>query len=138
MTGGKEEFLGQIFALYAIIRSTSRNLSGKKRMQSIKFRPHEVQVTTIFLLLGIIKDNEEKLASRMTEVGTGEGKSIVLAITAAYLVLVGFDVRIACYSQYLSERDQINFIDFFFHSWGCYESNRFSKSTERNLIILLI
>ena len=109
MTGMKTEFLAELFALYAIVRSTSRNLS-RKRMDSVKFKPHEVQVTTIFLLLGIVRDIEEKLASRMSEVGTGEGKSIVLAITAAYLVLVGYDVKIACYSQYLSERDQSNFM----------------------------
>lgn len=41
----------------------------------------------------------------MVEVKTGEGKSVVLAVLAAYLALVGFDVYEACYSLYLSQRD---------------------------------
>lgn len=41
----------------------------------------------------------------MAQVGTGEGKSIVLAILSAYFALVGFNVRCSCYSEYLSERD---------------------------------
>ena len=45
----------------------------------------------------------------MAEVGTGEGKSIVLAIASAYLAIVGFNIRCACYSQYLSDRDQEKF-----------------------------
>jgi len=38
----------------------------------------------------------------VAEVGTGEGKSIILGILSAYLALVGFNVRCACYSMYLS------------------------------------
>lgn len=41
----------------------------------------------------------------MAEVGTGEGKSIIFAVMSVYLVLVGFHVRCACYSEYLSNRD---------------------------------
>lgn len=70
-------------------------------------------MTTILLILGIVNSKEEKLANRIAEVGTGEGKSIILAITALYLAIVGFDVKIACYSLYLSERDQESFRDIF-------------------------
>ena len=97
----KEEFLAEIFAIYAIIRATS-NTSQTKRRVNIKFRPHEIQVTTILLILGIVNSKDEKLRNRIAEVGTGEGKSIVLAMTSLYLALVGFDVKIACYSPYLS------------------------------------
>jgi hypothetical protein len=36
-----------------------------------------------------------------------------LAITAATLALLGFDIYCACYSECLSERDRIGFADFF-------------------------
>jgi preprotein translocase subunit SecA len=62
-------------------------------------------VVTLLLLLGIASSKGEKLANRMAEVGTGEGKSIILAVMSAYLVVVGYNVRCVCYSQYLSERD---------------------------------
>ena len=43
--------------------------------------------------------------NNLVEVGTGEGKSIVLGVTACILSLLGFDVRCASYSEYLSHRD---------------------------------
>ena len=49
----------------------------------------------------------------MAEIGTGEGKSIVLAVVSAYLAVVGFNVRCVCYSQYLSDRDEDVFSKLF-------------------------
>jgi preprotein translocase subunit SecA len=39
------------------------------------------------------------------EVKTGEGKSLILVVAAAVLALLEFEVRVACYSKFLSERD---------------------------------
>jgi preprotein translocase subunit SecA len=74
--------------------------------------PHPTQITTLILLLGIAQSNEA-LSNRLAQVGTGEGKSIVLAGLSCYLALVGFKVRCACYSSYLSSRDQENFKSLF-------------------------
>lgn len=41
----------------------------------------------------------------MIEIGTGEGKSVTLAVSSSILALIGFDVFCACYSEYLSMRD---------------------------------
>ena len=105
----KEELLASILALYGILKATTNQqdskTSSKKKKPSIIFRPHEIQVAALLLLLGIARDKKQKLADRMAEVGTGEGKSIILASLCSYLALVGFDVRCACYSMYLSERD---------------------------------
>jgi preprotein translocase subunit SecA len=62
----------------------------------------------LILLLGF-SHSSESLANRLAQVGTGEGKSIILAGLSCYLALVGFTVRCACYSLYLSNRDQENF-----------------------------
>lgn len=43
------------------------------------------------------------------EILTGEGKSIILAVLAIVLAKVGYDVRCACYSKYLSQRDYDDF-----------------------------
>ena len=82
-------------------------------MVNITFRPHEIQIVTLFFILGIVRDKHEKLHNRMAEVGTGEGKSIILAILSTYLALVGFNVRCSCYSKYLSDRDEENFKPLF-------------------------
>eukprot|EP00463_Aulacantha_scolymantha_P000498 TRINITY_DN1303_c0_g1_i1.p1 TRINITY_DN1303_c0_g1~~TRINITY_DN1303_c0_g1_i1.p1 ORF type:complete len:127 (-),score=14.91 TRINITY_DN1303_c0_g1_i1:13-393(-) len=49
------------------------------------------------------------LENNLVEIGTGEGKSITLALTAILLALFGFDIYCACYSSYLSERDSAEF-----------------------------
>lgn len=114
---GKEEFLASILALYAILKTTAGkkegNSSKKSRKVKILFRPHEIQVAALLLLLGIVRDKKKELADRMAEVGTGEGKSVVLASLCAYLALVGYEVRCACYSMYLSERDGNVFLCLF-------------------------
>jgi hypothetical protein len=89
-------------------------------------KPHPAQVVAICRLLGLgIADAFRKVAVRwflgnqpseadvreslfahhLVQVGTGEGKSIILAVTAAVLAVIGFEVNVACYSQYLTERD---------------------------------
>jgi hypothetical protein len=58
----------------------------------------------MMVLIGI-SNNDGILANRLAQVSTGEGKSIILAGLSAYLALIGFNVRCACYSSYLSNRD---------------------------------
>ena len=58
-------------------------------------------------------DAPKYLPNCMAQVGTGEGKSVVLAGLSSYLALVGFEVNCACYSKYLSERDGDAFRDLF-------------------------
>jgi preprotein translocase subunit SecA len=41
--------------------------------------------------------------------GTGEGKSFVLAVTAFIFALAGYESNIVCYSENLVERDRKNF-----------------------------
>jgi hypothetical protein len=39
------------------------------------------------------------LINNMVQIGTGEGKSVTLAITSIILALLGIDVYCACYSS---------------------------------------
>jgi hypothetical protein len=45
----------------------------------------------------------------MVEVLTGQGKSVVLALTSIVLAFFNFRVDCACYSEYLSARDRVEF-----------------------------
>lgn len=105
--GDKVELLAGIFALWAILKSSKYEESVEWAME-----PHPPQITTIMLLLGIVYD-KENLENRLAQVGTGEGKSVILAGMSIYLALVGFKVRCACYSAYLSKRDQESFMPLF-------------------------
>lgn len=51
----------------------------------------------------------KEINNNLIQIGTGEGKSIILAVVSCLLALVGFDVSCACYSEYLSKRDSKNF-----------------------------
>jgi len=44
-----------------------------------------------------LKDN---LNNHLIQIGTGEGKSIALGITAVILTLLGLSVDVVCYSRY--------------------------------------
>ena len=52
---------------------------------------------------------EGNLDPHMVEVLTGQGKSVVLALTSIVLAFFGFRVDCACYSEYLSARDRNEF-----------------------------
>ncbi|CAF4095909.1 unnamed protein product [Rotaria sp. Silwood2] len=79
-------------------------------------QPHAAQVISIFRMLGI-GDEKEELKNNLVQIGTGEGKSITLGVTAAVLALLDFDVYSACYSEYLSQRDY-NAFQWLFDSLG--------------------
>ena len=101
--------VAQIFALHTVLEY--RKLqdpppwkdyeTGKNHL----FRPHAIQVLAVFCLLDIDGGESEQLRRHLVQVGTGEGKSLILAVAAAALALLGFEVHCACYSAYLSERD---------------------------------
>merc|ERR1712136_53070 len=63
---------------------------------------------------GVAKETQkEHIRNHLVQILTGEGKSITLAIIAAYCVLRGIDVDIACYSEYLTRRDEKDMQPFF-------------------------
>jgi len=80
--------------------------------QSYFFQPHPAQVIAIFRSLNL-GSNTIKLFNHLAEILSGEGKSVTLAITGTVLALMGFDVDIAIYSDYLSQRDRKAFQKLF-------------------------
>ena len=57
-----------ILALYGITRNSS--LKDKQTVK-ITFRPHEIQVATLLLLLSIANNKNQSIENRMAQVGTG-------------------------------------------------------------------
>lgn len=53
------------------------------------------------------------MLGKIAQIGTGQGKSVVLAGLSCYLALCGFEVNCACYSLYLSTRDREDFAELF-------------------------
>ncbi|CAL6013590.1 Helicase-related_protein [Hexamita inflata] len=100
----KIQILAHIFAFWTL--SNSSNFAQVNDQQDLKkklLQPHPAQIVAIFSLLGI--DQSNQLKNQLIQVLTGEGKSVILAVTAIVLAIMGFDVNCACYSEYLSLRD---------------------------------
>lgn len=89
-------------------------------------QPHPAQIIGIFRLFGIDQDPSDNLnvtdilseslkylKNHLAEIHTGEGKSLVMAVTAMILAAMGYKVDCACYSQYLTQRDFQRFAQMF-------------------------
>lgn len=122
------KIIAHVFALWTLMCSSNFfNFSKNEYL----FQPHPVQVIAIFRLLGLgythgfkkVLINTSKnifgydegtsLRNNLIEIGTGEGKSVTLAVTAVIFSLLGFNVYCVCYSEYLSGRDYQAFKSLF-------------------------
>jgi Mg-chelatase subunit ChlD len=93
--------LGNLFAAYSILEGASMFESDRATW----LQPHPTQIACILMLLGIGTDNHI-VKNQLAEVGTGEGKSIILGMLGLFFALLGKKVDILCYNPYLSERDE--------------------------------
>ena len=101
--------LAHLFALWTLKNADFYFDADKNdRNRDFLLQPHPAQVIALFRMLSIA-DEERQLANNLIEIGTGEGKSVTLAVAACVFGLMGFDVSVACYSEYLSERDYESF-----------------------------
>ncbi|EAR87661.2 helicase carboxy-terminal domain protein (macronuclear) [Tetrahymena thermophila SB210] len=107
--------MAHIFALWTFLNMEYfKELThmAKEEKETYLFSPHAGQIISIFRLLGLGYQTDG-LQNNFIQIGTGEGKSIVLAVTAIIFALHEVDVYCACYSQYLSERDYESFLKLF-------------------------
>ena len=71
--------------------------------------PHDTQMLAVLAII----NNPESLKGRIAQVKTGEGKSTIIAILAAFESLQGQFVDIISSNQYLAARDRIKYQKFF-------------------------
>lgn len=108
--------------------SSSSSAEDKARQaRNYILQPHAAQVVSILLFFidsttissssSSRKQSSDKstlkFKNQLIQIGTGEGKSVTLAVTSCVLALLGFDVDCACYSDYLSRRDYAAFANIF-------------------------
>jgi len=114
-------------------------MKNEKESESYLKMPHPGQIIAIFRMLGFGYSSSKGagnqngiwnkvtsflwdippvvtpgLRNNLVQVGTGEGKSLVMAIVATTLTLLfDIEVKCACYSEYLSQRDYRAFLPMF-------------------------
>lgn len=112
-----------MFGLWTLLNATNYfEIQGESSDEQFHFIPHPAQVVAIFRMLGLGYSSSAAtssadldldldlgvdlgLAKNLVQIGTGEGKSVTLAITASTLALFGMHTYCVCYSSYLSQRD---------------------------------
>jgi hypothetical protein len=119
--------IGYIFALYTL-QNSGQYFQMQGSGQTFLFLPHPAQIISIFRLLGIgyekgtmhslkerfgLTQKDLSLKKNLCQIGTGEGKSVTLAVTGVVLAILGFNVYCVCYSDYLSKRDYNKFASLF-------------------------
>ena len=119
--------MAHIFACWTIDKSRKEYLAHKKTDETeaadyLK-RPHPGQILALFRIFGLDEvgslskgscgSDRMSIVKSAVEIGTGEGKSVTLAVTAMILALLGYEVDIVCYSEYLTDRDRLSFAKFF-------------------------
>ncbi|KAL4496937.1 hypothetical protein ABPG72_002093 [Tetrahymena utriculariae] len=117
---GRDDFIlqphpGQIISILRILGIGYSQIEDKGYIQFIEDKVKSV-VPSVFLDKNSTQESDtdiDNFRNNIIQIGTGEGKSITLAVTACILVLLGADVNCACYSQYLSERDYQSFSHIF-------------------------
>ena len=90
-------------------------------------KPHNIQVLAILRFFSF-GEHQKDLVNQLAQIGTGEGKSLVLGATATLFALLGFPVRVVCYSEYLSNRDAKEFARTF-SEFGVAQRIRYSTIT---------
>ncbi|ETO14908.1 hypothetical protein RFI_22460 [Reticulomyxa filosa] len=152
------ELMAYIFAVWTLQNAHFYfDAKGVQDQNSYLLQPHVAQIIAIFRMLGIDKNkgiirslqkkidekrprfisgwigSKPRLVSNLVQIGTGEGKSITLAVASCVLALLGFDVSCASYSEYLSRRDFKSF-EPLFNAFGVVDHihyDTFNKLCER-------
>ena len=124
------ELLAGIGAVWTITASGKEFWDSGRKKETL-LRLHNVQVIGLIRLLKLSEEGQDLFefvgrfvsqgrASRpmmanghMIQVGTGEGKSVLLGVLSCFLAMTGVQVRCACYSQLLSRRDYSDFETLF-------------------------
>ena len=128
--------MAHIFAVWTVDESRTVYVENKRleinsdghssahQAEDFLRRPHSGQILALLRIFGLDREESEvegkptvtvgnvavpQLVKSAVEIGTGEGKSVTLAVTAIILALLGYEIDIVCYSEYLSNRDRASF-----------------------------
>ena len=110
------DLIAHVFAIWTLLNSKhyfDAKSNDTDDRNSYLMQPRAAQVVSIFRLLSIDNKDDDQFVRHLVEIGTGEGKSLTLAVASCIWALMGFDVSCVCYSKYLSQRDFNSFENLF-------------------------
>jgi len=113
------EVLAGVFAVWTV-QTSQQMFQSRSGDEDCLIRPNVVQMLALFRLLGLdcsdgwfnsflsifgASADVTVMEGHLIQVGTGEGKSILLGGLSCVLALLGYEVSCASYSKHLSKRD---------------------------------
>jgi len=108
------KILAHICAIFTINGSKNYyNMDDTRFEDKNLLIPHPAQIIAIFEIFCLHTRKSELLKNNLAQVGTGEGKSIILGLVSILFALFGYEVSVACYSFNLSKRDYDSFKELF-------------------------
>jgi len=108
------QILAQVCAIFTLNRSKNYyNVDETKFEDKNLLIPHPAQIIAIFQIFCLETKKNLNVKNNLIQVGTGEGKSIILGLTSIIFALINYDVSVACFSNVLSIRDYEAFKDLF-------------------------
>jgi hypothetical protein len=121
------DLIAGIGVIWTITTSGKEFLDSGRKKETL-LRLHNVQVIGLIRLLKLSEEEQHVFwtisgyvtgglvgrkvmadPGHMIQVGTGEGKSVLLGVLSCFLAMTGIHVRCACYSTLLSRRDYSDF-----------------------------
>lgn len=97
--------------------AVSSAATREDRNNNYLLQPHAAQIISVLSLFQGAQLRTDGTGifcvNQMIQIGTGEGKSVTLAVASCLFALFGMDVDCACFSEILSERDESSFSKLF-------------------------
>jgi len=112
MINAASKIIPYVLALYTLLNAQIYYIIQEDDFGAL-VKATNSQIVAICCLLSLDIESRNELINNLVEVGQGDGKSLIMAITAATLALLDFDVSCASYSELLSKRDEETFNDLF-------------------------
>jgi hypothetical protein len=125
-----EETIG-IEPIAMLKKLTAAWLRNRLEVLNVPMPPRNVQSITFLLLARWLSDHNacNKVSSIFAQVGTGEGKSLAIAMLAVYAVKAGKKVHVLENNKGLLDRDYDTF-ESFYKSMGCSTSRDYDSEAD--------
>jgi len=131
-TNSIPKVLAYVLGVWSLLKSNIDMSSMSDDSRERRIQPHAVQTLVLFDML---RQDKKGFISQLSQIKTGEGKSVILGTLSTVFALCGYHVNCICYSSYLSERDEADFKDIF-DKFGVSDQIQYSNISDmcRSLI----
>jgi len=105
--------LAHITAVYSILKIKNNYCIYNINIEVMSSFVHSSKIIAIFRLFCLDLKKTEFLMNNLVQISTGEGKNLILSLSAIIFALFGYDVNVAYITSNLSNKNEIEFKELF-------------------------